>query len=67
MNGTALHVAAACGNSSVVSALLNWGVDVDIADCVSSMLKDLVNYQLLLPVITSSLTTINFMIRLTAQ
>ena len=35
VNGTALHVAAACGNTSVVSALLNWEVDVDAVDCVS--------------------------------
>ncbi|XP_065889716.1 uncharacterized protein [Dysidea avara] len=33
VNGTALHVAAACGNTSVVSALLNWEVDVDAVDC----------------------------------
>ena len=35
VNGTALHVAAACGNTTIVTALLNWGIDLDVVDCVS--------------------------------
>lgn len=39
VNGTALHVAAACGNTTIVSALLNWGIDLDVVDCVSYIKK----------------------------
>jgi len=39
VNGTALHIAAACGNTTIVSALLNWGIDLDVVDCVSYIKK----------------------------